>query len=358
MLTLTTTSRLWLLLSLWALPFLGFAQAADVQRLVKEGIALHDAAQFDAAAAKYQEALKLDPGSVLARTELALTYNSAGKYAEAAELCRELVKNPTGVDPTVFVTYGNSLDDLQKPQEAAAVYQEGIKRFPTNGMLHFNLGLTHYRMQQRPAAIIELQQAVRLMPRHPSSPLYLGIFTLESGNRIPGMLELARFLVLEPQSKRAPKQVALLDQAMQQGVSKTGEKSISLNIDPSVLKDAGKKKRQPDTFGPTDMMVSMMSAQDYSDENKGKTSTARFAEKFSSICQSLQAQSDKGNSGFVWEYYVPYFVALEKAGHVPAFAYLIHSSLPDQPHVQQWLEQHPDEVRTFQQWSVAYEWPK
>jgi hypothetical protein len=106
------------------------------------------------------------------------------------------------------------------------------------------------------------------------------------------------------------------------------------------------------------MTLSMISALDYSDENKGKTSTARFAEKFSELCQSLQEQSEKRNSGFVWEYYVPYFVTMEKAGHVPAFAYLIHSSLPDQPHVQQWLEQHPDEVKAFQEWSVAYEWPK
>jgi hypothetical protein len=196
------------------------------------------------------------------------------------------------------------------------------------------------------------------MPLHPSSPLYLGIFTLESGNRIPGMLELARFLVLEPQSKRSPKQVALLDQAMQQGVSKTGEKSISINIDSRALKDAGKKKVQPDNFGPSDMLLSMMSAMDYDDKNKGKTSTARFAEKFADLCQNLQELSGKRSTGFVWEHYVPYFVAMEKAGHVPAFAYLIHSSLPDQPHVQQWLEQHPEEVKAFQEWSVAYEWPR
>jgi Flp pilus assembly protein TadD len=352
----TSYSRFWLLVSLWTLPFLSFAQAADVQRLVKEGVALHDQNEFDAAAVKYQEALKLDPTNIAARTELALTYNSSGKYAEAVALCRELVKSPTGIDPTVYVTYGNSLDDLKRSKEAAEVYQQGIKRFPTSGMLHFNLGLTHYRMQQPQEAITDLQQAARLMPRHPSSPMYLGMFTLESGNRIPGMLELARFLVLEPQSKRALRQVGLLDQAMQQGVAKTGENNITVNVNSSVLKGAGKKKVHPDNFGPSDMLLSMMSAMDYDDKNKGKTSTARFAEKFGSLCQNLQELSGQRSTGFVWEYYVPYFVAMEKAGHVPAFAYLIHSSVPDQPHVQQWLEQHPDEVKAFQEWSGAYEW--
>ena len=46
----------------------------------------------------------------------------------------------------VYIQYGSTLDDLGKSKDALEVYNEGIKKFPNEYLLHFNKGLTLQKM--------------------------------------------------------------------------------------------------------------------------------------------------------------------------------------------------------------------
>lgn len=346
--------RALLLGALAALPRLGAAQTVpEVRALVREGTALHDAGRYDEAVAKYQQALKLEPGSALATYELAMTYHRMGRNDDAARLCQELLANPKEALAEVYVTYGNVLDDQKKPKDAIRIYQQGLKQFPDEEMLYFNLGIAQSGQGRRDEAISSLQRAVRLRPQHASAHLYLGLLTAESGNRVPAILELARFLALEPQGKRASAYLPRFEKLMQAGAEQTGENSVTLSVSRQTL-DAAKKGKGEDNFGSADMLLAMMAALDFDEKNKDKTPTARMAEKLDDLIGNLGEKSS--HRGFAWDYYVPYYLEMKRKDFVPAFTYVIRAARTDQPDVQQWLDAHTAEVAAFQEWSKNYEW--
>lgn len=333
------------------------AQNLPAHDLVEEGIKLYDAGQYSEAEAKYKQALAAAPKDAVALSELALTYNTMGRNKEAVDICEKLLKADPDSDQSVYVTYGNSLDALKKPKDACRAYEDGLKHHPSSSSLYFNLGVAQVTSGQVPAGIGSFQQSVALNPDHASSHMSLGVMQMASHARIPAIMSLGRFLVLEPRGPRATQRLPTLDKAMMQGVTRTGEQSITINISEEALKGADGKRKGPDNFGGVDMMMSLMGATALTKEAKVKTPIEGFVLQFSSMCKMLGEQSAK-QEGFTWNYYVPYFVELEKKGYVPAFSYLAHASQTDVPEVQQWLSAHPNEVAVFQEWSKTYIWPK
>ncbi|GAB3588955.1 tetratricopeptide repeat protein [Hymenobacter daeguensis] len=332
--------------------------ATPAQRdVVKEGIRLYDAGRYDEAVAKYQQVLAATPGEPFALSELALTYNAMGRNKEAVDICEKLLKADPDSDESVYVTYGNSLDALKKTKDAYHAYETGLKHHPNSASLYFNLGVAQATSGQTPASVGSFQQSVALSPDYASAHMSLGVMQLASHARVPAVLALARFLVLEPRGPRAAQRLPLLDKAMMQGVSKTGDKAVQINLSEDVFKGRNGKKSGPDNFGPAELLLSISGAQALSPENKQATEMERFSKQFGSLCKTLGELSGK-QEGFAWNYYVPYFAELEKKGFVPAFTYLAHASQTDVPEVQQWLAAHPNEVAVFQEWSKNYVWPK
>lgn len=353
-------------LSLLGLFLAPAAFAQTVQRptreLIEEGVRFYDAGKYDEAVARYQQVLAAEPTNTTALAELALTYNTLDRNTEATAICEKLLKaNPSGSEG-VYVTYGNSLDGLHKPKDAVRAYEQGLKYFPESYSLSYNLGVAQARSGQVPASIGSFQRAVTFNPNHASSHLSLGLMQTSSQHRIPGLLALGRFLVLEPRSRRAAERLPLLDAAMDLGVSRTDEKSISINISSAALAGANGKNNGPDNFGPAEMLLSISSAA-MLDKSLNKevpppaTPIERFVRQFDAMCKGLGELSEN-QKGFTWNYYVPYFVEMQQKGYVTAFSYLAHASQTEVPEVQQWLAAHPNEVAVFQEWSKNYLWPK
>ncbi|MCI1186878.1 tetratricopeptide repeat protein [Hymenobacter sp. DH14] len=341
-----------------------FAQTAPrpARELIDEGIRLYDAGKYDEALARYQQVLAAEPANTTALSELALTYNALDRNAEAAAICEKLIKANPRVDPSVYVTYGNSLDGLKKPKEAVRIYEQGLKYFPDSYSLYFNAGVAQARNGQLPASIGSFQQAITLNPNHASSHMSLGVMQTASQHRIPGLLSLSRFLILEPRSARSVQRLPMLDKAMELGVARTGENAITINVSSAALAGSNGKESGPDNFGPAEMLLSISSAT-MLDKSLNKdvpppaTPIERFVRQFDSLCEGL-GELGENQKGFTWNYYVPYFVEMQKKGFVPAFAYLAHASQTQVPEVQQWLAAHPNEVAVFQEWSKNYVWPK
>jgi tetratricopeptide (TPR) repeat protein len=322
---------------------------------VKEGVTLHDAGKYNEAVAKYNEALAADPGNVHAQSELALTCQSMGRHQEAIDLCKQLLKKGYN-DASVYITYGNSLDELHRAKEAEQVYQRGLKEHPNSHLLYFNLGVAQAQHQQAPAALVSFEQAVSCQPVHASSHLYLGLMQLNQQARIPALLAMGRFLVLEPRSTRATQRLALFDQAMTKGVTRTGEKEVNIAMTVEDVQAISKAGGRSDNFALTEMVLNLAIAHGMAKDSG--TVVGRFAERFTTLCESLAEAGPDKHPGFIWQYYVPYFVEMHKQGYVPAFAYLSHASQADtDPDVKQWLASHATEVQVFEEWSRNYTWP-
>ncbi|MFD1470529.1 tetratricopeptide repeat protein [Hymenobacter caeli] len=337
-----------------------WAQAGPARELVREGVALYDTGQYNQAANKYQQALAATPGDAQAQAELAMTYAALNRHDEAVALCQQLLAAHPEADPLVYATYGNSLDAGQRPAEALAVYRQALLRYPDSYILYFNQGVTLAGQEREAEAVASFQHALALNPAHASSHMVLGGVQLGAGTRVPAILALARFLVLEPGSGRSAQRRALLDQALLQGVSRADGRPVNIALSrPAAGPKKGKgRKARPDDFGPEEMFLSLAGALALDEKNQDKTKTERFIDQFGALCRVLGERAPAAGGGFTRTYYAPYFVELEKKGYVPAFAYLTHSSETDAPEVQQWLAAHPTEVEVFREWSKNYDWPK
>ena len=158
--------------------FSGTAQHAEkIEQLIQEGIALHDKGEYGEAIRKYNAALDLDKNDFAAAYEKSFSLTALGKLKEANAISKELLQK-FGDHPNikiVYIQYGSTLDDLGKSKDALEVYNEGIKKFPNEYLLHFNKGLTLQKMENYSEALLSYENSLKLKPLHASSNLYTGM---------------------------------------------------------------------------------------------------------------------------------------------------------------------------------------
>ena len=347
-----------LLLMFPLLTNIGFAQhKEDAEKLVDEGVAYHDKGDYEGAISKYDKALTLDKDNLKALTEKAYSLCASLKYDDAITFCKLAITAHPGGEylPSVYVTYGNSLDGLKKTDKSIEIYEEGIKQFPNSYQLHFNKGITLSSVKKYDDAILSFQKAVMIKPSHASSHNGIARLLDAQNKRIPALLAYCRFLVIEPQSNRAIENIASIQKLMKANVEETGKKSVTINISPDMLGDttAGAKPKE-NSFNSTDMILSMDAALDFDKKNKKKTEVEQFIRKFETVCASLK-ETRKDNFGFYWDYYVPYFTEMKDKNFVETFAYIAFAS-SDDPDVAKWLKANKSSIDKFYDWSKNFTW--
>jgi len=90
------------------------------------------------------------------------------------------------------------------------------------------------------------------------------------------------------------------------------------------------------------------------DLDLNKTEVEKFMANFEAICSICSEIKDK-NTGFYWDYYVPFYTSLNDEGFLETFSYLMFYST-DEKYVHQWIENNPTEIDKFYSWVKNYEW--
>lgn len=334
-------------------------QNEEIEKLIKEGVSLHDKGQYENAINKYDKVLELDKDNIIALAEKSFSLLSLKKYDESISTCLKAInKNPRDKNlKSVFVTCGNAYDGIKKTEKSIEMYDKGIEIFPDYYSLHFNKGITLSNNSKFDEAILSFQKSAISNPNHTSSQNAIARINELKKNRIPAILAYCRFLIVEPQTKRASENLVRLKNLMTKNVEKTGENAINLNIDSKILDDvSSKNKTQENNFSSTDMVLSLDTALDYDAKNANNTEIEQFIRKFSTVCSSLK-ETQKNNYGFYWDYYVPYFIEMQDKKLVETFAYISFSSSQD-ANINKWLENHEKDINRFYEWSNNYSWLK
>ncbi len=343
-----------LLLPFSVFSILVFGQQKEIaDKLVSEGVALQDKGEVDSAISRYRQALDLDKDNLLALAEMSYSYLSIQKFDESINYSERALKTHPG-DPalkTVYVSYGNALDGLGKPDKSIDIYDKGIKLFPDYFQLYYNKGISQNELHQNEEALLSFQRSATLNPDHASSDNAIGLLLLNS-NKIPSLLAFSRFLILEPGSRRAAGNLNNLRKIVDAHVTKTGENNVSISINSDML--GSKKKKQADDFSSAELMLSLNTALDYDTANVNKTEVEKFIRKFTSLCGFL-ADRKKESTGFCWDYFVPYFTEMNNKGYIITFAYLAYTT-SGYPDVLDWLNTHKTEIADFYKWSGEFKW--
>ncbi len=338
---------------------ISFAQNKEAaEKLVDEGIAYHDKGDYDGAILRYDKALALDKDNLMALNEKAYSLMSLEKYDEAIECCKRAIAAHPREDllKMVYVNYGTAYDFMKKTDKSIEIYEEGIKVFPNYYLLYFNKGVTLVSVKKNKEAIECFQKALVANPSHAGSHNALARLSHDDHKVIPAVLAYSRFLTIEPQGERAKGNLKNLKSVMGSNVTKTGEKSITINMSPEMLSDKKDKKKVEDDFRSTEMMLSLSSALDLDDKNKNKPEVELFKGKFEGICESLKNGKEDGK-GFYWDYYVPYFIELKEKNFLETFSYIVFASSEDDA-VMKWLGEHKEDTKKFFEWSDSFDWVK
>lgn len=312
------------------------AQDQTVKDIVNEGIKYHDEGNYPKAIETYKKALEIDPNSGLANYEIALTYFSAKDYKNAEIHSKKAVEANDNHQMHAYMMYGNSLDMLGETKKAIKVYEKAIKDYD-NYLLYYNYALACLNAGETEKAYEAAIKAILNNSSHASSHLILSQVMEKKGSRVKAMLPLYFFLMLEPNSARSEVNYQALRGFIDQGVTQTSEKNINVSVPTD--KDAD--------FGAAEMMISLSKASNTLEENKGKTELELFAGNNEKIF-SMLGELKKENTGFWWDFYVPFFYEMATKNLVKPFSYYISQSAGEE--ADKWIEENVAEFEKFKNW--------
>jgi tetratricopeptide (TPR) repeat protein len=313
-----------------------FGQNQEIENLVQKGIEFHDKREYKKAIEFYQKALSIDPNSSIANYEIAFSYFADKDYKNAEIYSKKVIDLKKDNLLGAYITYGNALDMQGQTKKAIESYEKAMKDFD-NYLLYYNYSITCFNSGETDKAYNATIKAINNNSSHASSHLILSKIMEKKGSRIKAMLPLYFFLLLEPNSSRSAIEYQTLKKYIDQGVSQTSEKNINIVVP---------MDEDPD-FGTAEMMISLSKASNSMEENKGKSDLELFAENNDQLFKIL-GELKKDNSGFWWDFYVPFYYEMASNDLTKAFSYYI--SLSKGEEVNKWIEENNVEFEKFKNW--------
>jgi len=128
---------------------------------------------------------------------------AAANYCDAAKL------NPS--DPLLFMKAGQCFAALGRQSEAEQQYREAVRLAPDSGQAHFLLGLSLGQRAKPIEASQEFREAVRLMPNVVEARLNLAIALLDQGRSADALEEFHEVLRQSPTNAIALRNVKALE---------------------------------------------------------------------------------------------------------------------------------------------------
>ncbi len=328
------------------------------QILIEKGVKLHDNGLYDEAIMHYDSALVIDPQNVAAMGEKAMSLLAFNKPQEAADLCAVIFENFLGSRNLEFVytTYGNALDAIGKPEESLEIYNKGLVEYPNNAHLHFNKGITLTGLDRYDEAQTSIEKAILLNPYHAGSQNALARILKTKKLDVMALMAFCRFMVIEPESIRAVANLPYIQSILKADVEKKGKKkkTITINLNPIDVTEDDNGETRPNDFRTVSIMLSFSAALELDKKNKRKSEAELFQLKMESFCHTLAA-AKADNYGFYWDYYAPYFIAIEKANLLEPFSYIVYASSKSKS-VTKWIRANRDKIDAFYDWDQQYDW--
>jgi hypothetical protein len=334
------------------LPSVGAFSQLNPDSLINEGIDLHKRGYFEEAIKKYEEVLRADPMHYRANYEKSYSLYELGKFEECINICRFLLRqhkeNPQ--NKNLWVIYGSVLDYSKMPDDAIRAFDEGLKQFPHYYLLHFNKAITLYNLGRDEEAEKSLQLALRDHPLHNSSHHLLGILHKDK-NKMVSLMASACFLAISPSGERAVHNLKNVTEILGANVSRTGDKTISIFLNPPAKES---KKKKENDFSMVEISLSLARALDFDEQHDQEKPLERLKRKMEMMTASLRNGLKKGK-GFYWHFYAPFFIKLYNDNWLDVYCRLAVAHTDDKEN-NQWLVQNNDTITRFYDWLDAYKW--
>jgi len=332
-----------LLLSLTLSCGVVYAQHTGIDELVEKGNQLYDNGKYIEAIGLYQEALALDSTASRPNYEMANTYLALEKYEKALWYIEKVIQKNDKYMDQAYTLKGTAFDMMGQFEAAVQAYTDGVKQFPHDYLLNYNLALTYYNAKDYTDAEHYATAALQANIHHPSSNLILAKCMYHDGKKAQSLLCLYYFLLLEPNSKRAAGAMELMDKLFNEGVRKDSANHITITIS-GIDGD----------YGAANLAVSAMRAVKDEEKNKDKSEEQMFYENTESFFKIMgELKNNTKTKDIWWDIYTPFFYSLVNAGQTETYCYYISSSRNKET-ISSWLKNNKDKVEQLMNWCNNY----
>lgn len=307
------------------------------QKLISKGVEYHDEEKYAEAVAEFKKVNKNDTNYVLACLELANTYLVMDSSVAALDMCLIAEKLPSSYYPNMLLLKGNALDNLDRSDEAAKVYESGMKKYPMTNTFYHEMGVLKVRQKKYKEAQEYFIKSIECNPYYMPSHDKMGSLALMQGKIVPAILAWQFYLLLDNRSDRAIKIISQI------------EKIARDEYDYSdVLKVDGLSEQ--DDFSELEALIKSKAA--LSNQYKPKI---KLNYNITKIFQLMfeKVAVEKGDKGFYMNYYAPLFEAMSKKDYYDVYTYNVLSGVNNKD-VNSWLEKHKSETKEFFDWAGSY----
>jgi tetratricopeptide (TPR) repeat protein len=161
------------------------------------GVVLEILGHPEEALAAYEAAMETAPELEQAPIHVARLSFDLGRFEQALETARSLAPL-RHVYPDILLTEGNSLLALQRLDEAAAVLDEAVSRFPKNPDVLARAGGVHLLADRRSVALQLFERALTYAPRHFDAFMGLGQLAAEAGDTATAQRRFVEAAAIQP----------------------------------------------------------------------------------------------------------------------------------------------------------------
>ncbi|RKR82289.1 antitoxin component YwqK of YwqJK toxin-antitoxin module [Mucilaginibacter gracilis] len=209
-------------LKFYFLLFIAIPQIAKAQKdglinsgqVIKAGAALYDSSQYKKSFLMLNKINRSDTNYVWSLYERAITCEADSQFNKAIEYCKEALalKGQREYEPDLYNTYGNSLMDVAKYDEALKVFDSAIAKYPMYSLLYFNKGIIELQLKHYDVAEQLFQKTLFINPYMYSAHYQLALAALKQGKIIQSFLSTVGYLLVSPQGRYSSKSITLLNQ--------------------------------------------------------------------------------------------------------------------------------------------------
>jgi tetratricopeptide (TPR) repeat protein len=180
-----------------------FAQNNEEIALQKGEVAikLMDNGKIEESIMLLEECQKLDPENFDYPYEIAYANYLKKDYKKTIGILEKL-ENYKNINAQLYSLWGNSYDNLDNPKKAIEIYDNGIKKFPQNGLLYLEKGVVYEFEKEYNNAIETYKKGISAEPKYPSNYYRIANLYLNSDDKVPGLIYGEIFLNLERTTNR------------------------------------------------------------------------------------------------------------------------------------------------------------
>jgi uncharacterized protein len=309
----------------------------DSQKLIGKGVEYHDEEKYAEAIAEFKKVNKNDTNYVLACLELANTYITIDSNQLALDMCLIVEKIPSSYYSNMLILKGNALDNLERPEEAAKVYEAGIKKYPLTNTFYHEMGVLKVRQKKYKEAQEYFIKSIECNPYYMPTHDKMGSMALMQGKIVPAILAWQFYLLLDNSSDRAINIISQIEKIARDEY----DYSDAIKVD---------GLSEQDDFSELEALVKSKAA--LSNQYKPKIKlNYNITKIFQLIFEKVAVE--KGDKGFYMNYYAPLFEAMSKKDYYDVFTYNVLSGVNNKD-VDSWLEKHKSETKEFFDWAGTY----